>query len=159
MKIKELFEAITPVDPSGNIGAQELYEELEAMLEDAELGLQKREAEDTTHSLGGSFRAAVSGKTRLVKGYTDHGYANSTTDWDLCLQIGNGIQGGTTALEEVRDLFKEAKAEAKEMDPNKLETFDSIFHAYFDDGSVSCKYEYARNYCWIAIRKNKKSAK
>jgi hypothetical protein len=40
---------------------------------------------------------------KLVKNYTDHGYAGSRTQWALCLQVGNTLRG-SKALDEVRVL-------------------------------------------------------
>lgn len=159
MKIKDLLQdAIQSSDDQGDNVTAECFEELQEILEDGELGLLKKEGEGQSHSLGGSMRANVSGAVKLVKNYTSHGPYNSTTHWDYCLQVGNAIDGD--ALKEVRKLFAECKSTAKEFEPNRVEEHGgSIFHAYFGDGSVSVIYEYARSFCWLAIRMNKNRVK
>ena len=149
MKVKDLLEA------AESTGADELYEELVDMLDEAKQILKAGAGKESTHRIGGNFSAMVSGDVKLVKNYTEHGYANSRVQWDLCLQVGNNRTEGK-ALEEVKKLFNDMQAEAKDYEPKKLQKYEGIFHAYFDDGSVSCKYDYGSSFTWIAIRKNAK---
>lgn len=151
----KLNEAITVAsDEDEHAGAAELYSELEDILQDSLTDLKSQSGKESSYNIGGNLSKVVSGDVKLVKNYTDHGYAGSTTKWDLCLQVGNNIS--KKALDEVKKIFAEIKSEAEEYEPKKMEAHGDVFHAYFDDGSISCKYEYASSFCWVAIRKNKK---
>lgn len=138
-------------------GADELYEELEELLEDAKDDLLHHAGPGTSYSIGGNLHAHSSGLVKLVKNFRQHhSYSGLSTEWDLCLQVGNNIKG-RDALQEVTRIFKEAETAAKHFQTSKFEKFNSVFHAYFDDGSsVSCKYDYGSAFSWIAIRKDSK---
>lgn len=153
MKVQDLLrEAIQVANDAGDNVTNDCFAELTQILEDGEKSLRKKEGKDTSYSINPTMRASVSGSVRLVKNYTSHGAYNSTSHWDYCLQVGNGIDGN--ALDEVTKLFGACKELVKEYDPGKLQEHSGVFHAYFGDGSISCIYEYARNFCWIGIRKS-----
>jgi hypothetical protein len=130
---------------------KELWTSLLEMLKKSQAELSKKVGPQSSHSLGGNVSAVISGKVELVKNYVEHSHG-SQIKWDYALQVGNGIQGGK-ALEEVKALYKNMLLEAQGYELKKLDQYDGVFHANFNDATVSCTYEYARSFCWIAIRK------
>lgn len=160
MKVRDLFEAplreaITADDGQGDPITERAYEELHDIIDEGHQLLKGKVGKQRSYSIGGSLSAVVSGDVKLVENYAERHYGGFTTSWDLCLQIGNGIEGGK-ALEEAKKLFKSCSDAIKEFEPTKVEKDDGYFRAHFNDGSVSCKYEYARSFCWVAIREDYK---
>jgi hypothetical protein len=157
MKIKDLVEKIEAVDPSGTVGAKELRDYCAAKMRRERDSLQDKQTAGSSRHISSTMRATISGEVTIVRDYIDTQGYGGNIKWDLCLKVGNAVKAD--ALEIVKGLYNDFMDEAKGMEPTKLETFKDVFHAYFDDGSVSCKYEYASSYSWIAIRYSAKTPK
>ena len=154
-RLKQQNEAIEMGDDVDPV-AQALFNELRDLLEEARDDLKSSENADTSYKIGGALSAVKSGVVKLVKNYTQHGPYGINTQWDLCLQVGTNIKG-KKALDVVKSLYNEALKEAKDFEPTKLETTsDDVFHAHFDDGKVSCTYDYGSGFCIVAIKKTTK---
>jgi len=154
-KGKSLEEGIEPVDPSGNIGARELYSELADILKKNADELKSHGQADRSYSISPTMGQVSSGAVKLVSGYYQHHDYGYRTRWDLCLQIGNNISGYKSGLEPSKKVFAELKSEAQGFDPKKFESHGEVASAYFDDGSVSMMFSYGSAYCTVCVRFDK----
>jgi hypothetical protein len=148
MKLHEIISPVTAEDS----GLNELWASLIERLKKSQAELSKKAGAQSSHNIGGNLSAAVSGKVALVKNYSDYSRYSGTHVWDYALQVGNNLKG-SKAIDEITKLFNNLLQEVKGYELKKLEAHNDVFHAYFNDGSISCKYEYASSFCWLAIRK------
>ena len=129
-----------------------LYAKAIAAMAKAEKELVGSKGKESSHNIGGNFNAVVSGEVRIRKNFVAHGSYNSSIQWDQILEIGNNLQG-KKALDEAKRLYDEMVEMAKTAGADIKEHDKSVAHIDLDGEKFTVKYEYARSFCWVGIRK------
>lgn len=151
MKLDELLNnPVALTEETSDDDAQALWSDLVAILKQNESRLKEKSGKESSHGIGGNFRAVVSGNVGIRKNYHESGgsYGIPTT-WNFMLEIGNNIDG--KALDEAKEVFNELVDAAEEADGDVNENDNRAF-VKIGNRQLSIKYEYASSFCWVGIR-------
>lgn len=141
----------TPLTESAGSKLGQLQQDIEGLFKRELKDLSDDAGSESSHSIGGNYRAVVSGDVSIEKNFTSHDYG-SATRWNAAIKIGNNRKNGS-ALDEANALMKDITDHIKDNNPNKVESRDKDnLLAYFDDGTICVKCQYARSFCWVAYR-------
>lgn len=151
MKVQDLIE-----NSDEHMYPQELWNELVQILRGAEQDLQNQQQDSTTYSIGGNFHQASSGSVQLQKNYVSHFHYGGSMTWNYALKIGTNVQG-RKALEHAQSVYKQLVQTVRDAvafaGNVKIQAdHNDIMHINVDDRQFTIKYDYASNFCTVAIR-------
>lgn len=161
MKVSELFEEEDDFDRRhvrGEFIPEDLWGEWHDILANNMHALKQFENENTSHSIGGNFRAGVSGKVKMRTNYSQHYHYGGSRNWDYMLEIGNNLKDGDKkfdTLKAARDVLNDLRAEAESMkaDIKWAGSEKDTFFATIGDTKFTATYEYGTNFTWVGITK------
>lgn len=151
MKLDELLNnPIELTEETSDDDAQALWSELVRILKQNESRLKEKSGKESSHSIGGNFRAVVSGKVEIRKNYHESGgsYGIPRT-WNFMLEIGNNIDG--KAIDEAKEVFDELVDAAEDADADVNE-HDDYANVTIGKRQFVMKYNYASSFCWVGLR-------
>lgn len=157
MKIQDLIEN-EEEHQGDHTYPQEVWNFMVGVLRQNAERLKNKAQGDTSHSRGGNISQSSSGAVKVEQNWRQHSTYGGSTTWNFALQVGTNIQGGgTAALAAVKEAFTEMVEGLKEYRDESINIEivnqqQDFFSLKVDDRQFNVSYNYASNYCWVAIR-------